>query len=69
MEERSSINKELFKRLEELGRLKEVQDIEDPTIRELKAKERFDLEHHAVNRADRRRIKAEYRRKRRKGHL
>lgn len=32
-------------------------------IREFKAKENFDLEHHAVNRADRRRIKAEYRRK------
>lgn len=69
MEERGSINKELFKRLEELGCLKEVQDIEDPTIREFKAKERFDLEHHAVNRHDRRAIKAKYRKLRQKKNI
>jgi len=43
----------------------EGKTILDPNMREFKMNERFDLEHHALNRHDRRRIKAEYRKKRR----
>lgn len=59
MQERGSINKELY------YRLKTLQTEDDNTIRNWKMNERFDLEHHALNRHDRRRIKAEYRKKRR----
>lgn len=38
----------------------------DPNMTKWEMNERFDLNHHALNRADRRRIKAEYRKQNKK---
>lgn len=59
------MDKHIPSHLQEVYEESEHQMDFDPNMHKWKMNERFDLEHHALNRHDRRRIKAEYRKKRR----